>query len=107
MSLRSRDGVLRGALVSSSGGTAVVVVVVSMVRRLDGWHPHISPLHKALSLIPALPQVSRFVVGICHAHELAAIASAYAHLHPCHDDELSALACDEPAFINPALWRTS
>lgn len=39
MSLRSRDGVLRGALVSSSGGTAVVVVVVSMVRRLDGWHP--------------------------------------------------------------------
>ncbi|MBL0511324.1 aldo/keto reductase [Aeromonas media] len=77
------------------------------LARLDGWHPHLSPLHKALSLIPALPQVSRFVVGVCHAHELAAIASAYAHLHPCHDDDLAALACDEPTLINPALWRTS
>jgi aryl-alcohol dehydrogenase-like predicted oxidoreductase len=77
------------------------------LARLDGWQPHSSPLHKALSLIPALPQVSRFVVGVCHAHELAAIASAYAHQHPCHDNELAALACDEPALINPALWRTS
>ncbi|MCE9943456.1 aldo/keto reductase [Aeromonas rivipollensis] len=77
------------------------------LARLDGWQPHSSPLHKALSLIPALPQVSRFVVGVCHAHELAAIASAYAHLHPCHGNELAALACDEPALINPALWRTS
>lgn len=74
---------------------------------LDDWHPHLSPLHKALSLIPALPQVSRFVVGVCHAHELAAIASTYAHLHPCHDDELAALACDAPGLINPAMWRTS
>ncbi|MOA09695.1 hypothetical protein D3C78_1295470 [compost metagenome] len=77
------------------------------LARLDGWHPHLSPLHKALSLIPALPQVSRFVVGVCHAHELAAIASTYAHLHPCHDDDLAALACDEPALINPALWSSS
>ncbi|MFM4650873.1 aldo/keto reductase [Aeromonas bivalvium] len=77
------------------------------LSRLDGWQPHRSPLHKALALIPALPQVSRFVVGVCHAHELAAIASTYAHLHPCHDDDLATLACDEPALINPALWRTS
>lgn len=77
------------------------------LARLDEWHPHLSPLHKALALIPALPQVSRFVVGVCHAHELAAIASAYAHLHPCHDDDLAALTCDEPALFNPALWRTS
>ena len=77
------------------------------LARLDGWRPHLSSLYKALSLIPALPQVSRFVVGVCHAHELAAIASAYAHLHPCHDNELAALACNEPALINPALWRTS
>ncbi|MFG0835123.1 aldo/keto reductase [Aeromonas bivalvium] len=77
------------------------------LARLDEWHPHRSPLHKALALIPALPQVSRFVVGVCHAHELAAIASAYAHLHPCHDDDLATLACDEPALINPAMWRAS
>lgn len=77
------------------------------LTRLDDWHPHLSPLHKALSLIPALPQVSRFVVGVCHAHELAAIASTYAHLHPGHDDELAALACDAPGLINPAMWRTS
>lgn len=77
------------------------------LSRLDGWQPHRSPLHKALALIPALPQISRFVVGVCHAHELAAIASTYAHLHPCHDDDLATLACDEPALINPALWRTS
>ena len=77
------------------------------LARLDEWHPHLSPLHKALSLLPALPQVSRFVVGVCHAHELAAIASTYAHLHPCHDDELAALACDEPGLINPAMWSRS
>ncbi|MFR9703171.1 aldo/keto reductase [Aeromonas sanarellii] len=77
------------------------------LARLDDWHPHLSPLQKALSLIPALPQVSRFVVGVCHAHELAAIASTYAHLHPGHDDELAALACDAPGLINPAMWRTS
>lgn len=77
------------------------------LARLDGWRPHLSSLYKALSLIPALPQVSRFVVGVCHAHELAAIASTYAHLHPCHDDELAALACDAPGLINPAMWRTS
>ncbi len=77
------------------------------LSRLDGWQPHLSLLHKALALIPALPQVSRFVVGVCHAHELAAIASAYAHLHPAQDAELATLACDEPALINPAMWRTS
>ncbi|WP_429080678.1 aldo/keto reductase [Aeromonas bivalvium] len=77
------------------------------LARLDVWQPHRSPLHKALALIPALPQVSRFVVGVCHAHELAAIASTYAHLNPCHDDDLATLACDEPALINPAMWRTS
>lgn len=77
------------------------------LSRLDGWQPHLSLLHKALALIPALPQVSRFVVGVCHAHELAAIASAYDHLHPAQDAELATLACDEPALINPAMWRTS
>lgn len=77
------------------------------LARLDGWRSHLSSLHKALSLILALPQVSRFVVGVCHAHELAAIASAHAHLPPCHDDELATLACDEPGLINPAMWRTS
>ncbi|QFI54241.1 aldo/keto reductase [Aeromonas simiae] len=77
------------------------------LSRLDGWRPHLSALHKALALIPALPQVSRFVVGVCHAHELAAIASACAYLQPSQSDELGTLACDEPALINPALWRTS
>ncbi|MCE9935315.1 aldo/keto reductase [Aeromonas salmonicida] len=77
------------------------------LARLDGWRPHLSALHKALALIPALPQVSRFVVGVCHAHELAAIASAYTHLHPAQNADLAALACDEPALINPAMWRTS
>lgn len=77
------------------------------LSRLDEWQPHLSPLYKALALIPALPQVSRFVVGVCHAHELAAIASAYAYLHLAQDADLATLACDEPALINPAMWRTT
>lgn len=77
------------------------------LARLDGWQPHLSSLNKALSLLTALPQVSRFVVGVCHAHELAAIASTCAHLQPSQSDELAILACDAPALINPALWRTS
>ncbi|MGY3942484.1 aldo/keto reductase [Aeromonas tecta] len=75
--------------------------------RLDSAHPHLSPLDKALSLIAALPQVSRFVVGVCHAHELAAIGAAYGHLHPWQDAELATLACDEPDLINPARWTSS
>lgn len=77
------------------------------LARLDGWHPHLSPLHKALSMIAALPQVSRFVVGVCHAHELAAIAAAHGHPHPYPADEIAGLACDEPGLINPAMWRSS
>lgn len=75
--------------------------------RLDSAHPHLSPLDKALSLIAALPQVSRFVVGVCHAHELSAIGAAYGHLHPWQDAELATLACDEPSLINPAKWTSS
>lgn len=77
------------------------------LARLDCAHLHQSPLHKALSLIPALPQVSRFVVGVCHAHELAAIGAAYGHLHPWQDTELATLACGEPGLINPARWTSS
>lgn len=77
------------------------------LTRLDNWHPHLSPLVKALSLIAALPQVSRFVVGVCHAHELAAIGAAHGHLPQWPDDEIAGLACDDPALINPARWTSS
>lgn len=77
------------------------------LTRLDSAHPHLSPLDKALSLIVALPQVSRFVVGVCHAHELSAIGAAHGHLHPWQDAELATLACDDPGLINPAKWTSS
>lgn len=74
---------------------------------LDHWQPHLSPLDKALGVITALPQVNRFVVGVCHAHELIAIATAYRHLHPLSEPELDRLACSEPRLINPGLWSPS
>lgn len=77
------------------------------LTRLDHWQPHLPLLDKALSLIAALPQVSRFVVGVCHAHELAAIATAYARRQTLSDTELAGLACDEPGLINPAQWKSS
>ena len=77
------------------------------LTRLDHWQPHLPLLDKALSLIAALPQVSRFVVGVCHAHELAAIAAAYARRQTLSDTELGGLACDEPGLINPAQWKSS
>ena len=77
------------------------------LTRLDSWQPHLTPLDKALSLITALPQVSRFVIGVCHAHELRAIATAYQHLHSLSDPELASLACSEPQLINPGLWSPS
>ncbi|MEZ7862531.1 MAG: aldo/keto reductase [Aeromonadaceae bacterium] len=77
------------------------------LARLDSWRPHMAPLNKALSLITALPQVSRFVVGVCHAHELAAIAASYQHLHSLPDSELAFLASSEPQLINPGLWSPS
>lgn len=77
------------------------------LARLDNLHPHLSPLHKALALIAALPQVSRFVVGVCHAHELAAIGAAYGHLPQWSDTKLATLACDDAGLINPAQWKSS
>ena len=77
------------------------------LARLDSWRPHMTRLNKALSLITALPQVSRFVVGVCHAHELAAIAASYQHLHSLPDSELACLASSEPLLINPGLWSPS
>ncbi|MGY3929678.1 aldo/keto reductase [Aeromonas encheleia] len=77
------------------------------LARLDNWHPHLSPLVKALSLTAAMPQVSRFVVGVCHPHELAAIGAAHGHLPQWPDTELASLACDAPALINPAMWTSS
>ncbi|MCH7372397.1 MULTISPECIES: aldo/keto reductase [Aeromonas] len=77
------------------------------LARLDNWHPHLSPLVKALSLTAALPQVSRFVVGVCHAYELAAIGAAHGHLPQWPDTELAGLACDDPFLINPAMWTSS
>lgn len=77
------------------------------LTRLDSWRPHLSPLSKALSLITALPQVSRFVVGVCHAHELAAIVATYRELEPCDEYELANLASNELPLINPSLWRCS
>ena len=77
------------------------------LARLDNWRSHLDPLDKALSLITALPQVSRFVVGVCHAQELAAIAASYQHLHSLPDSELASLASSEPQLINPGLWSSS
>lgn len=77
------------------------------LAKLDDWHPHVPHLDKALSLIAALPQVSRFVVGVCHVHELVAIAAAYARRHAWSDTELASLACSDPGLINPALWKSS
>ena len=74
---------------------------------VDSWRPHMTRLNKALSLITALPQVSRFVVGVCHAHELAAIAASYQQLHSFSDPELARLASSEPQLINPGLWSPS
>ena len=74
---------------------------------VDSWSPHMTRLNKALSLITALPQVSRFVVGVCHAHELAAIAASYQQLHSLSDPELARLASSEPQLINPGLWSPS
>ena len=77
------------------------------LNRLDNWHPHISPLVKALSIMTHLPQVHRFVIGICHVHELAAILAALSHLPNWESKELASLACDDNALINPSVWRVS
>ncbi|HEH9429798.1 TPA: aldo/keto reductase [Aeromonas sobria] len=75
-------------------------------RRFDNWCPSLGPLGRALSIMTALPQVSRFVVGVCHEQELAAIVAASQALHECNETEIAQLASLEQGLINPALWRT-
>lgn len=76
------------------------------LERFDHWHPSIAPLGKALSIMTALPQVSRFVVGVCHAQELDAIVAASQAQHECYEADIAHLASMEQELINPGLWRT-
>ena len=76
------------------------------LERFDHWHPSMAPLGRALSIMTALPQVSRFVVGVCHAQELAAIVAASQALHECNEADIAHLASMEQELINPGLWRT-
>lgn len=76
------------------------------LERFDNWRASLSPLGRALSLMTALPQVKRFVVGVCHEQELAAIVAASHALHECNEAEIAPLASIEHDLINPALWRT-
>ncbi|MBL0493334.1 aldo/keto reductase [Aeromonas veronii] len=76
------------------------------LERFDHWHPSVAPLGRALSIMTALPQVSRFVVGVCHAQELAAIVAASQAQHECCEADIAHLASMEQELINPGLWRT-
>lgn len=76
------------------------------LERFDHWHPSMAPLGRALSIMTALPQVSRFVVGVCHPQELAAIVAASQALHECNEADIAHLASMEQELINPGLWRT-
>ncbi|HHQ4710893.1 TPA: aldo/keto reductase [Aeromonas veronii] len=76
------------------------------LERFDHWHPSVAPLGRALSIMTALPQVSRFVVGVCHAQELAAIVAASQAQHECYEADIAHLASMEQELINPGLWRT-
>ena len=76
------------------------------LERFDHWHPSMAPLARALSIMTALPQVSRFVVGVCHAQELAAIVAASQVQHECYEADIAHLASMEQELINPGLWRT-
>lgn len=76
------------------------------LERFDHWHPSMAPLGRALSIMTALPQVSRFVVGVCHAQELAAIVAASQAQHECYEADIAHLASMEQELINPGLWRT-
>ncbi|MGL5093927.1 MAG: aldo/keto reductase [Aeromonas sobria] len=78
----------------------------AQLERFDNWHPSLVPLGRALSIITALPQVSRFVIGVCHEQELAAIVAASQALHECNETEIAPLASMEQDLINPGLWRT-
>ncbi|WP_429119838.1 aldo/keto reductase [Aeromonas allosaccharophila] len=76
------------------------------LEQFDNWRPSLSPLGKALSIMTDLPEVSRFVIGVCHKQELAAIVAASHALHQCNEAEIAPLASIEQDLINPALWRT-
>lgn len=76
------------------------------LEQFDHWHPSVAPLGRALSIMTALPQVSRFVVGVCHAQELAAIVAASQVQHECYEADIAHLASMEQELINPGLWRT-
>ncbi|EHK5437915.1 aldo/keto reductase [Aeromonas hydrophila] len=76
------------------------------LERFDHWHPSIAPLGRALSIMTALPQVSRFVVGVCHAQELDAIVAASQAQYECYEADIAHLASMEQELINPGLWRT-
>lgn len=61
-----------------------------------------TPLQAALAYVRDLPGVDQVVVGVTSVEELRQCAEAFAQAEHFSGE---GLACDESAFVNPALWR--
>jgi aryl-alcohol dehydrogenase-like predicted oxidoreductase len=69
----------------------------------------LSPAALALGFVATRPGVSAVVIGVQSEAELAAAIAAHgegvaALAHPAPQLDLAALACDEPALIDPRRW---
>jgi len=76
-----------------------------LLARFDQWRPEASPLARALSILRALPQVTRFVLGVQSASELTDIVAVLeSDLLPPDARDLECLDGSETILIRPDRW---
>lgn len=75
-------------------------------RLWDSWlaETQLAPLEACVRHALATPQVSRLVIGVESAAQLAAILSSFGSRIPPLPD---GLASTDPALLNPSLWKTT
>lgn len=103
--LHLRSAFLQGLLLAPAeqGGARVPDAAAHLARWQQRCLEHgLSPLTAALSAVKALPGVRYCVVGVESVAQLAQIATAWSRATPMAWPDL---ATDEPAVIDPRVWK--
>ncbi|WP_395699037.1 aldo/keto reductase [Aquabacterium sp.] len=103
--LHLRSAFLQGLLLAPAeqGGARVPDAAAHLARWQQRCLEHgLSPLTAALSAVKALPGVRYCVVGVESVAQLAQIATAWTRATPLAWPDL---ATDEPAVIDPRVWK--
>jgi aryl-alcohol dehydrogenase-like predicted oxidoreductase len=105
--IHARSVFLQGTLLAPADALPAALAhlrpALAAARRYFADHAA-TPLQGCLGYALSQPEVDCLILGLTGADELAAALAAVRNL-PALPGDVAALAVDDPAIINPALWR--